>query len=590
VRLAATPTSVAAGTVVGTSSLAEWDLVNERVHLGWTAYGPQVVGEPVNPACKLALLAYAFDDCGFGRVKLQTDLINTGRRPRSPSSARPARACCAGTSAGPTARGATRCVFSILVDEWPSVRDGLLGGSGSAYPAVMSELTAPDPAVGARAYELDRAHVFHSWSAQALITPMVVAGAQGSYIWDYDGNRYLDFSSQLVNVNIGHQHPKVVAAIQEQAARLCTIAPQHANDQRSEAARLIVERAPDGLDKVFFTNGGADAIENAVRMARLHTGRHKVLTTYRSYHGNTATAIQMTGDPRRWANDGGATGVVHFFGPYPYRSPFWSESPEQECARALEHLEQVVAFEGPGTFAALVLETIPGTAGILIPPDGYLAGVREICDRYGIVYIADEVMAGFGRAGEWFAVDKWDVTPDLITFAKGSNSGYVPLGGVIISTEIADTFAERVFPGGLTYSGHPLACAAVVASITAMAEEGIIDNARASVRTCSARGCARSPSGTRRSARSAAGCVLGARPGQGQEHPRDAGALQRHRRGNAPMAALVGACKSRGMLPFANFNRLHVVPPCTTDRCGGQGGPGDPRRGAVGGGTSTPPG
>jgi len=221
----------------------------------------------------------------------------------------------------------------------------------------MSDLTpAPDPATGARVYELDRAHVFHSWSAQAQIRPMVVAGALGSHIWDYDGNRYLDFSSQLVNVNIGHQHPKVVAAIQEQAARLCTIAPQHANDQRSEAARLIVERAPEGLEKVFFTNGGADAIENAVRMARLHTGRHKVLTTYRSYHGNTATAIQMTGDPRRWANDGGATGVVHFFGPYAYRSPFWSGSVEQECERALEHLEQVVAFEGPGTIGRFLDE------------------------------------------------------------------------------------------------------------------------------------------------------------------------------------------------------------------------------------------
>ncbi len=212
-------------------------------------------------------------------------------------------------------------------------------------------------------------------------------------------------------------------------------------------------------------------------MARLHTGRHKVMTTYRSYHGNTATAVQMTGDPRRWPNDGGATGVVHFFGPYPYRSPFWSTSTEQECERALEHLEQMVAFEGPATIAAIVLETIPGTAGILVPPDGYLAGVRDICDRHGIVYIADEVMAGFGRAGEWFAVDHWDVVPDLITFAKGSNSGYVPLGGVIISEPIAATFAERVFPGGLTYSGHPLACASAVASMNAMRDEGIVDNA-----------------------------------------------------------------------------------------------------------------
>ena len=430
----------------------------------------------------------------------------------------------------------------------------------------MSDLTpAPDPAIGARVYELDRAHVFHSWSAQALIKPMVVAGALGSHIWDYDGNRYLDFSSQLVNVNIGHQHPKVVAAIQEQAARLCTIAPQHANDQRSEAARLIVERAPEGLEKVFFTNGGADAIENAVRMARLHTGRHKVLTTYRSYHGNTATAIQMTGDPRRWANDGGATGVVHFFGPYAYRSPFWSESVEQECERALEHLEQVVAFEGPGTIAALVLETIPGTAGILVPPDGYLAGVRELCDRHGIVYVADEVMAGFGRAGEWFAVDAWDVRPDLIAFAKGSNSGYVPLGGVIISAEIAETFAQRVFPGGLTYSGHPLACAAAVASINAMTDEGIIEHAR-----------------------QLGADVLG--PGLreiGDRHPsvgevRGLGVFwaldlvkdkttremlvpyNASGEANEPMAALVAACKERGLLPFVNYNRLHVVPPCTT--------------------------
>ena len=430
----------------------------------------------------------------------------------------------------------------------------------------MSDLSAaPDPATGPRVYELDRAHVFHSWSAQALISPMAVAGALGSYIWDYDGNRYLDFSSQLVNVNIGHQHPKVVAAIQEQAAQLCTIAPQHANAARSEAARLIVERAPDGLDKVFFTNGGADAIENAVRMARLHTGRHKVLTTYRSYHGNTATAIQMTGDPRRWANDGGATGVVHFFGPYAYRSPFWAESVEEECERALEHLEQVVAFEGPGTIAALVLETIPGTAGILVPPDGYLAGVREICDRYGIVYVADEVMAGFGRAGEWFAVDKWDVRPDLITFAKGSNSGYVPLGGVIISAEIAETFAQRVFPGGLTYSGHPLACAAAVASITAMADEGIIDHARQLGEDVLGPGLReiadRHPS---------VGEVRGMGVFWALDLVKDKATREMlvpynaSGEANAPMAALVAACKERGLLPFVNYNRLHVVPPCTT--------------------------
>jgi taurine--2-oxoglutarate transaminase len=422
----------------------------------------------------------------------------------------------------------------------------------------------PDPEEGARVFALDRAHVFHSWSAQALITPMAIAAAEGSYVWDYDGRRYLDFSSQLVNTNIGHQHPKVVAAIQEQAARLCTVAPQHANDKRGEAAALIAGIAPGDLNRVFFTNGGADAIENAVRMARLHTGRHKVLTTYRSYHGNTATAIQMTGDPRRWPNDGGATGIVHFFGPYAYRSPFWSTSVEEEGARALEHLEQVVAFEGPSTIAAIVLETIPGTAGILVPPDGYLAGVRDICDRYGIKWIADEVMAGFGRAGEWLAVDHWSQTPDLICFAKGVNSGYVPLGGVIISDPIAATFAERPFPGGLTYSGHPLACASAVATMTAMRDEGIIDNARTIGENVLGPGL--------RDLAERHPCVGEVR-GLGVFWALDLVKDKASREmlvpynavgaDNEPMAQLIGACKAKGLLPFTNYNRLHVVPPCT---------------------------
>ncbi|MFI5100417.1 MAG: aminotransferase class III-fold pyridoxal phosphate-dependent enzyme, partial [Actinomycetes bacterium] len=334
----------------------------------------------------------------------------------------------------------------------------------------------PDPARGAEVFALDRAHVFHSWSAQGALNPLPIAGGEGSYVWDYDGNRYLDFSSQLVNTNIGHQHPKVVAAIQEQAGKLATIAPQHANEARGEAAKRIAGLAPDGLNKVFFTNGGADAIENAIRMARLHTGRDKVLSFYRSYHGNTGAAITATGDPRRWPNEY-ASGHVHFFGPYLYRSAFWATTEEQECERALQHLEQVIQFEGPSTIAAVLLETIVGTAGVLIPPPGYLAGVRELCDRHGILYIADEVMAGFGRTGKWFALDHWGVAPDLIAFAKGSNSGYVPVGGVVISDAVAATFAERVFPGGLTYSGHPLACASIVASIDAMREEGIVENA-----------------------------------------------------------------------------------------------------------------
>src|SRR4051795_4156664 len=328
------------------------------------------------------------------------------------------------------------------------------------------------------AYTNDRAHVFHSWSAQAALTPVVVAGAEGSWFWDEDGNSYLDFASQLVNANIGHQHPAIVAAIKAQADTLCTIGPTFANDQRSELAATLAELAPGDLDMTFFTNGGAEATENAVRMARLHTGRHKVLVTYRSYHGATGGSITLTGDPRRWPSEPAMPGVVHFWGPYPYRSAFHAADEAQECTRALEHLRDTIMVEGPGTVAAVLLETVVGTNGILVPPDGYLAGVRDLCDRHGIVMIADEVMTAFGRCGEWFAVDRWGVTPDLICFAKGVNSGYVPLGGVVISQRIADAFAERSYPGGLTYSGHVLGCAAAVASITAMKEEGIIDHAR----------------------------------------------------------------------------------------------------------------
>ncbi|MFE7421165.1 aspartate aminotransferase family protein [Rhodococcus sp. NPDC057529] len=413
---------------------------------------------------------------------------------------------------------------------------------------------------GKRAYELDRAHVFHSWSAQAKLTPMTVSATRGSYIWDGDGNRLLDFSSQLVNTNIGHQHPAVVAAIQEQAAKLCTIAPQHVNDARSEAARLIAERTPGDLNKVFFTNGGADANEHAVRMARLHTGRYKVLTRYRSYHGGTDTAINLTGDPRRWPNDYGNSGTVHFFGPFLYRSPFHSANEHEESERALEHLHNLIRFEGPSSIAAIVLESIPGTAGIMIPPPGYMAGVRELCDKYGIIFIADEVMAGFGRSGRWFSIDHFDVTPDLITFAKGVNSGYVPLGGVAINSRIAETFDERPYPGGLTYSGHPLATAAAVATITAMEDEHMVENARAigeAVLGPGLRGLAeRHPS---------IGEVRGAGVFWAVElvSDRTTKAPLAPYGGTSPaMTALLGECKSRGLLPFANFNRIHIVPPC----------------------------
>ena len=325
----------------------------------------------------------------------------------------------------------------------------------------------------------DRGHVFHSWSAQAMIDPLPVAGGAGSTFWDYAGNSYLDFSSQLVNLNLGHQHPDLVAAIQEQAGRLSTIAPAMANDVRGDLARRITEVAGDGFEKVFFTNGGADANENAVRMARLVTGRRKVLSAYRSYHGNTTTAIALTGDPRRWANEPADGSVAHFFGPYAYRSAFHSDSAEQEAERALAHLEQTIILEGASTIAAIIMETVVGTNGVLAPPPGYLAGVRAICDKYGIMWIADEVMVGFGRIGEWFAFQAFgDDLPDLITFAKGVNSGYVPLGGVVISERIASHFDKVSFPGGLTYSGHPLACAAGVATFEVFERDGILERVR----------------------------------------------------------------------------------------------------------------
>jgi len=417
-----------------------------------------------------------------------------------------------------------------------------------------------DEDLDAQAKALDREFVFHSWLAQANLDLPVTAGGSGATVWDHAGRRMLDFSSQLVNVNIGHQHPAVVAAIQEQAGALATIGPATANLVRGQAAQRIVDKAPDGFAKVFFTNGGADANENAMRMARLHCaargegGRDTVLSTYRSYHGNTGAAIVATGDWRRMPNQY-ARGHAHFFGPYLYRSEFWATTPEEESARALHHLERVIQSEGPATIAAILLESVPGTAGILLPPPGYLAGVRELCDRYGIILILDEVMAGFGRTGRWFAFEGYDVVPDLITFAKGVNSGYVPVGGVIISEEISATFDDRVFPGGLTYSGHPLAAASIIASIDAMESEGIIEHARRIGEEAIGPGLADLKQKHRH---------IGEVRGEGVFWAIE---LVADRSTREPVsAAFIGQLKKeltdRGLVPFAAENRIHVVPPC----------------------------
>jgi taurine--2-oxoglutarate transaminase len=409
--------------------------------------------------------------------------------------------------------------------------------------------------------EREKASVFHSWAAQSTINPLMIRDAKGVYVTGEDGTTYLDFSSQLVNTNIGHQHPSVVKAIQDQAGVLCTIAPQHGYESRYRAAELILDHSFEGASKVFFTNGGTEAVEHAVRMARLHTGRHKVLAAYRSYHGATSTSINLTGDPRRWPSDNGSAGVVHFFGPFLYRSVFHATTEQEECARALESLENTIIFEGPATIAALILETIPGTAGIMIPPPGYLKGVREICDRYGIVYIADEVMCGFGRTGSWFAYDQHGVRPDLVTFAKGVNSGYVPLGGVVINEAICATFADRVYPGGLTYSGHPLACASAVATIEAMQDEGIVENAKRIGDDVLRPGLEALAQKHR---------IIGEVRGLGVFFALDLVSDRATKEPLAPygqsspaMNELVAACRAEGLLIFANFHRLHVVPPCT---------------------------
>lgn len=410
-----------------------------------------------------------------------------------------------------------------------------------------------------KVFDADRKYVFHSWSAQAQISPLPVAGSLGSYFWDFDGNRYLDFSGQLVFTNIGHQHPKVIDAIKTQADILATIAPQHANNARNEAAQRIVELAGGDFTKVFFTNAGADAIENAIRMARLHTGKNKILSTYRSYHGNTGAAINATGDPRRFPNEF-SHAHVHFWGPYLYRTSFWATNEEEECARALEHLEQTIIFEGPKTIAAILIESVPGTAGVLVPPKGYLEGLRKLCDKYEILWIADEVMAGFGRTGKWFAYQHTDVIPDLIVFAKGVTSGYVPLGGVVISQNVVESFSDRVFPGGLTYSGHPLACATAVATIDVMKQEGMIENAERIGREILGPGLNELAKKHQ---------VIGDIRGLGVFWGIDMVANRQTREPLAPYGAsspkmneIVATCKKNGLMPFNNFNRIHLNPPC----------------------------
>jgi taurine--2-oxoglutarate transaminase len=320
---------------------------------------------------------------------------------------------------------------------------------------------------------LSKQHSLFEWSAQGAIDPIPVARAKGIYFWTPEGKRYIDFNSQLMCTNIGHGEPRVIKAIQDQAATLAYANPFMATEARARLGKKLAEITPGDIEVFFFTNGGAEATENAIRIARLVTGRHKILARYRSYHGGTGAALTATGDPRRWAMEPGMPGIVHV--PHPHHG---LKRGTDSAAVALEQLEEIIMLEGPHTIAGFILETVTGTNGIHVPPDGYLEGIRALCDKHGILMIADEVMAGFGRTGAWFAVDHWKVTPDIITMAKGLTSAYVPLGAVGIRRKLADHFKDKVFYGGLTYNSHPLGCAAALATISVYEEDNLVERAK----------------------------------------------------------------------------------------------------------------
>ncbi|MCS6994821.1 MAG: aminotransferase class III-fold pyridoxal phosphate-dependent enzyme [Anaerolineales bacterium] len=325
--------------------------------------------------------------------------------------------------------------------------------------------------------DLSREYTFFSWSVQSQVHPIPVERAEGIYFWDTDGKRYIDFSSQLMNTNIGHQHPKVVKAIQQQAAQICFVHPGNTTEVRARLGKKLAEVTPGNLKKTFFTLGGAEANENAIKIARFYTGRHKILARYRSYHGATHGSIALTGDYRRLAVEPTMPGAVHFLDPHCYRCPFGQK--KESCAReCIKHLEEVIQYEGPDKIAAIIMEGVVGSNGLIVPPDDYWPRVREICDKYGILLISDEVMSGWGRTGQWFAVDNWNVVPDIITTAKGITSGYAPLGAVIVSEKIAQFFEDKYLYAGLTYNGHALSAAAALATIEVYEEDHLIENAR----------------------------------------------------------------------------------------------------------------
>ncbi|WP_327241959.1 aminotransferase class III-fold pyridoxal phosphate-dependent enzyme [Streptomyces sp. NBC_01320] len=422
-------------------------------------------------------------------------------------------------------------------------------------------ITETDTWTGQRVKEADIEYVIHSWSVQGALNPIPVAGGSGSWFWDYEGNRYLDFQSQLVNLNLGHQHPKLVEAIREQADKLCYIGPGFAERSRAELAEMLAGLTPGDLKMSFFTTGGAAANENAIRLARHVTGRHKVIARYRSYHGATNGAMSLTGDPRRWsAEPGGMPGVVRMLDPYTYRCPAGHPDPCPVCSGG-PHLEEILQYENPNTVAAVIVEPVTGTNGLLYPPDGYLRSLREVCDRYGILLIFDEVMAGFGRTGEWFACNHWDVTPDILTTAKGLNSGYVPLGAMTVSARVSEWLRDNKFWGGLTYAGHPLACASGVASLRIMQEENVVENARARGEHLGAGLAKLSESHPSIGEIRGRGLFYGVELVKNRETREPLVPFNAKGPAAAPVGRIVKEAMARGLYLTANFNVLRLTPP-----------------------------
>ena len=413
--------------------------------------------------------------------------------------------------------------------------------------------------------DLTKRHTIFSWSAQASVNPIPMVRGEGIYFWDADGKRYIDMNSQLMCVNIGHGNRRVIEAIKRQAEELAYAGPGMASPVRARVGRMLAGLTPGDLNRFFFTLGGAEANENAIRIARMVTGRQKIMVRYRSYHGATAGAISLTGDPRRWANEPGIPGVVRFFDPYKYRSHLYRDGDSDEAftRRCLDEIEEIIAYEGPKTIAAIFIETVTGTNGLIVPPDGYIRGLRDICDRHGILLVCDEVMCGLGRTGAWFAVDHWKVVPDMITMAKGLTSAYLPLGAVAVSDRIAGYFDKNVFYGGLTYNAHPMSLAAAEACLQVMMDDDTIGHTQRMGRVLSdlhAEMKAKHPSvGDVRSIG-----LFGVLE------------LVRNRETKEPMAPFNGTSpemqklgaylRDRGMYAFVNWNNLFTNPPlCITE-------------------------